>query len=68
MNSLLSAQTSPTTAGLPEAPADTELTLLLTAWDQAHAAVPDPEWRHLLDEIAHPRTTEAFQRLAEAAA
>jgi hypothetical protein len=65
MNSLLSTQTSPTTADLPEAP---ELALLLTAWDQTHATLPDPEWRHLLDEIVHPRTTEAFQRLAEAAA
>lgn len=31
MNSLLSTQTSTTTAALPEAPDETELTLLLTA-------------------------------------
>ncbi|MGI3201813.1 hypothetical protein ACRJ4W_32230 [Streptomyces sp. GLT-R25] len=37
----------------------------LDAWDQAHtAATADPEWRHLLDEMAHPRTTQAFYRLA----
>ncbi|NEA62841.1 hypothetical protein G3I56_09600 [Streptomyces sp. SID12488] len=67
-----------------DAPADSDLTPLLTAWDQAHSAAvstsvpavgvvdlgpdPDPDWRHLLDEIAHPRTTQAFHRLAEAAA
>ncbi|MFF4256462.1 hypothetical protein ACFY1L_35220 [Streptomyces sp. NPDC001663] len=51
-----------------KAPGETELAPLLTAWDQAHPDLADPEWRHLLDEIAHPRTTQAFYRLAEAAA
>ncbi|WP_151479608.1 hypothetical protein [Streptomyces albicerus] len=47
---------------------ESELAPLLAAWDLAHPAVADdPEWRHLLDEIAHPRTTEAFYRLAAAA-
>ncbi|MCX4881991.1 MULTISPECIES: hypothetical protein [unclassified Streptomyces] len=36
--------------------------------DLAHPDLSDPEWRHVLDEIAHPRTTQAFHRLAEAAA
>ncbi|MEU8866749.1 hypothetical protein ACIBCS_24020 [Streptomyces phaeochromogenes] len=44
---------------------ESELAPLLAAWDQAHsAATGDPEWRHLLDELAHPRTTQAFYRLA----
>ncbi|MEV2197176.1 hypothetical protein AB0I02_40295 [Streptomyces phaeochromogenes] len=44
---------------------ESELTLLLAAWDHAHsAATADPEWRHLLDEMAHPLTTQAFYRLA----
>ncbi|NEB06014.1 hypothetical protein [Streptomyces sp. SID13726] len=46
---------------------DTELTPLLTAWDLAHPTTTDPDWRHLLDEIAHPRTTQAFQGLAASA-
>ncbi|WP_327728630.1 hypothetical protein OG250_20235 [Streptomyces sp. NBC_00487] len=42
---------------------------LLAAWDLAHPApVADPDWRHLLDEMAHPGTTRAFHRLAEARA
>jgi hypothetical protein len=46
---------------------ESELTPLLAAWDHAHrAATDDPEWRHLLDEMAHPRTTQAFYRLAAA--
>lgn len=60
-------------------PSETDLTPLLTAWDQAHPTAVtvvdtdtnvnmDVDWRHLLDEIAHPRTTQAFHRLAEAAA
>lgn len=66
-------------------PSETDLTPLLTAWDQAHPTAAtvvdtdtdtdtnvnvgmDVEWRHLLDEIAHPHTTQAFHRLAEAAA
>ncbi|MDN3023830.1 hypothetical protein [Streptomyces sp. S.PB5] len=47
---------------------ESELAPLLTVWDQTHPATADPEWRHLLDELVHPRTTEAFQRLAGAAA
>ncbi|MFR0358589.1 hypothetical protein [Streptomyces sp. MCC20] len=46
---------------------ESELTPFLTAWDTAHPGLADPEWRHVLDEIAHPRTTQAFRRLAEAA-
>ena len=70
-------------------PTETDLTPLLTAWDQAHQAATavtvvdvnvnmnmgtdmgtnmDADWRHLLDEIAHPHTTQAFHRLAAAAA
>ncbi len=46
---------------------ESELAPLLAAWDLAHPAVADhPEWRHVLDEIAHPFTTAAFQRLAGA--
>ncbi|MER5447752.1 hypothetical protein ABT052_07330 [Streptomyces sp. NPDC002766] len=47
---------------------ESELTPLLIAWDQAHPDTPDPEWRHLLDELAHPRTTRAFHRLADTTA
>ena len=44
---------------------ESELAPLLAAWDQVHpAATDDPEWRHLLDEMAHPLTTQAFYRLA----
>ncbi|MGI5456163.1 hypothetical protein ACQEWB_23930 [Streptomyces sp. CA-249302] len=50
------------------APRENDLAPLLAAWDQAHPSLADPDWRHLLDEIAHPHTTEAFHRLAEAAA
>lgn len=45
-----------------------ELTPLLTAWDRTHPTAADPDWRHLLDEIAHPRTTQAFHGLAATAA
>ncbi|MGW1712124.1 hypothetical protein [Streptomyces sp. NPDC002156] len=63
-------------------PTETDLTPLLTAWDQAHPAATavtvvdmnvsvsvsvDADWRHLLDEIAHPHTIQAFHRLAAAA-
>lgn len=41
---------------------------LLAAWDLAHPVVADPEWRHLLDEMAHPGTTRAFHRMAAAGA
>lgn len=67
MNALLTSKPSTTTDA-----SESDLTPLLTAWDQAHpaaaAVVMDPDWRHLLDEIAHPHTTQAFHRLAEAAA
>ncbi|MFF0079663.1 hypothetical protein ACFYR1_08145 [Streptomyces canus] len=46
---------------------ESELAPLLTAWDLAHPAAADPDWRHLLDELAHPRTTQAFHGLATAA-
>ncbi|MEU5040841.1 hypothetical protein [Streptomyces griseorubiginosus] len=46
---------------------ESELTPLLTAWDLAHPSAADPDWRHLLDEIAHPHTTEAFHGLAATA-
>ena len=49
-----------------EVSGESALAPLLAAWDLAHPAAGDPEWRHLLDEIAHPRTTEAFRRLAGA--
>ncbi|MET9910418.1 hypothetical protein ABZZ74_27065 [Streptomyces sp. NPDC006476] len=53
-------------AAAPAQPPDEgALTPLLTAWDLAHPDLSDPEWRHLLDELAHPRTTRAFQRLAD---
>lgn len=60
--------TPPPKAGTPpESPAaparETDLAALLTAWDRAHPTVADPDWRHLLDEIAHPRTTQAFHHL-----
>ncbi|MGC5565584.1 hypothetical protein ACPYPG_22470 [Streptomyces sp. FR-108] len=51
-------------------PPESELAPLLTAWDDAHPGAcdaHDPEWRHLLDEMAHPRTTQAFHRLAGSA-
>ncbi|MEU9167060.1 hypothetical protein AB0D34_04550 [Streptomyces sp. NPDC048420] len=57
---------SPSTEFTPHTP-ESELTPLLTAWDLAHPTTPDPDWRHLLDEIAHPRTTQAFHSLATAA-
>lgn len=46
---------------------ESDLTPLLAAWDLAHPAA-DPDWRHLLDEMAHPHTTRAFHRLAQTAA
>ncbi|MEV7071612.1 hypothetical protein [Streptomyces sp. NPDC093990] len=57
MNQLLS---SPPTKTTPES----DLSPLLTAWDEAHPVTTDPDWRHLLDELAHPRTTQAFHTLA----
>ncbi|MCX5604483.1 hypothetical protein OOK29_40750 [Streptomyces phaeochromogenes] len=55
----------PATPATVVAAPESELGPLLDVWDQAHtAATADPEWRHLLDEMAHPRTTQAFYRLA----
>ncbi|MEU9183924.1 hypothetical protein AB0D14_05025 [Streptomyces sp. NPDC048484] len=55
------------TAAVVAAP-ESELAPLLAAWDHAHStAADDLEWRHLLDEMAHPRTTQAFYRLAAGA-
>ncbi|MCX5558706.1 hypothetical protein [Streptomyces sp. NBC_00038] len=64
MKSQLTSKTSTTTDDLPEIPRETDLAPLLTAWDLAHPSITDPDWRHLLDEIAHPRTTQAFHGLA----
>lgn len=59
------AMNIPVTPATVVAAPESELGPLLDAWDQAHtAATADPEWRHLLDEMAHPRTTQAFYRLA----
>nr|WSY53775.1 hypothetical protein OG999_29145 [Streptomyces sp. NBC_00886] len=59
---------SPQFTNPAEVPGEYALAPLLAAWDLAHPVPGDPEWRHLLDEIAHPRTTEAFHRLAVSAA
>ncbi|MFJ3668045.1 hypothetical protein ACIPSE_16505 [Streptomyces sp. NPDC090106] len=69
MNALPAPQPNSTSGSgsVPDA-RDGDLAPLLTAWDRAHPATADPEWRHLLDELAHPRTTQAFHRLAGAAA
>jgi hypothetical protein len=61
-----SSRPSPTLNDLVTGPDESELAPFLTAWDTAHTALSDPEWRHVLDEIAHPRTTQAFRRLADA--
>ncbi|MFF3375578.1 hypothetical protein ACFYXF_21845 [Streptomyces sp. NPDC002680] len=66
MKRTLPSQTNTTKESPAEVPRDLDLAPLLTAWDRAHPTVADPDWRHLLDEIAHPRTTQAFQHLAEA--
>jgi hypothetical protein len=55
---------SPSTEISPES----ELAPLLTAWDLTHPTAADPDWRHLLDELAHPRTTQAFHGLATSTA
>jgi hypothetical protein len=67
MKPLLPSQPSTTMDAPVEHPHENELAPLLAAWDLAHPALADPEWRHLLDEIAHPRTTQAFHCLAAAA-
>lgn len=66
MKPLQSTKTGTTMATLTEIPRENDLAPLLTAWDVAHTAVADPDWRHLLDEMAHPHTTEAFHHLATA--
>ncbi|WP_405871251.1 MULTISPECIES: hypothetical protein [unclassified Streptomyces] len=68
MKPLHSSQPSTTMGNQAKVPHESELAPLLTAWDLAHPDLSDPEWRHVLDEIAHPSTTQAFHRLAEAAA
>lgn len=67
MKPLQSSKTSTTMDALTEIPRENDLAPLLTAWDLTHPTVTDPDWRHLLDEIAHPHTTEAFHHLATAA-
>ncbi|MCI3274614.1 hypothetical protein [Streptomyces cylindrosporus] len=68
MKPLQPTKPNTTTGEAPKAPHENDLAPLLTAWDQAHPSPTDPDWRHLLDELAHPHTTQAFHRLAEAAA
>ncbi|MEU0408091.1 hypothetical protein ABZ307_09740 [Streptomyces griseorubiginosus] len=71
MSPLLSSASVPsaeTTSEIAsEIASEIELAPFLTAWDLAHPTAADPDWRHLLDEIAHPRTTEAFHGLASSA-
>lgn len=70
MNPLMSAApATSTTSATPtaEIASESELSPLLTAWDLAHPPAADPDWRHLLDEIAHPHTMEAFRGLAATA-
>jgi hypothetical protein len=65
MNLSAAATASASASSVPVAAPESELAPLLAAWDQAHTdATADPEWRHLLDEMAHPGTTQAFYRLA----
>ncbi|MFI0513074.1 hypothetical protein RKD19_004283 [Streptomyces canus] len=59
---------SPSLPASPSGPHESELTPLLTAWDLAHPIATDPDWRHLLDELAHPHTTQAFHSLATSTA
>lgn len=68
MKSLLSSQPSTTMDNPTETPYENDLAPLLTVWDQAHPTVADPDWRHLLDELAHPGTIQAFHQLATTAA
>lgn len=68
MKSLLSTKTNTAQHTLPEPSGESDLAPLLAAWELAHPTATDPEWRHLLDELAHPHTTQAFHRLATAAA
>ncbi|MBY8887042.1 hypothetical protein K7472_19625 [Streptomyces sp. PTM05] len=41
-----------------------DLEMALDVWDACHAGADEPEWRHILDEAAHPEIAEAFQRMA----
>ncbi|MFG2023478.1 hypothetical protein [Streptomyces sp. NPDC048825] len=68
MNSLLTTKPGTTQDDLITTPCESDLGPLLAAWELAHPAAADPEWRHLLDEMAHPHTTQAFHRLATTAA
>ena len=62
---IMNLSAASTASSVPVVASESELGPLLAAWDQAHpAASGDPEWRHLLDEMAHPGTTQAFYRLA----
>ncbi|MFD5592777.1 hypothetical protein [Streptomyces griseorubiginosus] len=67
MNPLMTAASVVSATSATELASESELTPLLTAWDLAHPATADPDWRHLLDEIAHPGTTKAFHGLAATA-
>lgn len=71
MSPLLSSTSVPSAETAAESASqrtsESELTPLLTAWDLAHPTPADPDWRHLLDEIAHPHTTQAFHGLAASA-
>ncbi|MFF4508277.1 MarR family transcriptional regulator [Streptomyces sp. NPDC001401] len=68
MKPLLPSRTSTTMDDLTEEHLhENDLAPLLAARDLAHPVLADPERRHLLNEIAHPRTTQAFHRLAAAA-
>lgn len=68
MKPLLPSRTSTTMDDLTEEHLhENDLAPLLAARDLAHRALAGPERRHLLDEIAHPRTAQAFHRLAAAA-
>ncbi|NGO14943.1 hypothetical protein G5C60_46975 [Streptomyces sp. HC44] len=68
MNSLLTTKSGTAQDDLITTPRESDLGPLLAAWELAHPAAADPEWRHLLDEMAHPHTTQAFHRLARTAA
>ncbi|WP_329274378.1 hypothetical protein [Streptomyces sp. NBC_01451] len=65
LTSLLKAwdQAHPTAASASAATA-----AAVTVADRSRGLDLDLDWRHVLDEIAHPHTTQAFHRLAEAAA
>lgn len=41
---------------------------VVAAWDAQHPAATDnPDWHHVLDELAHPETTAALYAMAEKA-